>query len=96
VSTTAKSVSRTGVVSAAPTVSSARTAIPSIPDESNAGEERRAHTGSAVTRPTASPTGTRTVATLAGQPAAARDSRHAVWAASVGTSDTKGLFIGTA
>jgi hypothetical protein len=65
------------VVSAAPTVSAARTAIPSMPEESNAGEERRAHTGSAVTRPTASATGTRTASTRGRQPVAAHASRHA-------------------
>jgi hypothetical protein len=90
VSTTSKWVSRTGVVSAAPTVSAARTAIPSMPAASNAGEERRAHTGSAVTRPTASVTGTRTLSTRRGHPAAAHASRHASSACSAGTSDTNG------
>jgi hypothetical protein len=77
VSTISKSVTTTGVVSVAATVSDARTAMPSIPDESNAGEERRAHTGAAVTRPTASPTATWIVSTRAGHPAAARASRQA-------------------
>ncbi len=45
---------KTGAVSLAPTVSAARTAMPSIAAASKDGEERVAHTGSAVTRPTAS------------------------------------------
>ena len=79
------------MVSAAPTVSAARTAMPSIAAESNAGEDRSAHTGSAVTRPTASPTGSSTASTRGGQPAAAHASRHARRACSAGTSDTNGL-----
>ena len=94
-STTAKSSSSTGVVSAAPTVSAARTAMPSMAAESNAGDDRRAHTDSAVTRPTASPTGSSTASTRGGQPAAAHASRHARRACSAGMSDTNGLVIGT-
>jgi hypothetical protein len=45
--------SRTGVVSLAPTVSAACTAIPSIAAASKGGEEVRAQTGLAVTLPTA-------------------------------------------
>ena len=45
---------KTGVLSLAPTVSAARTAMPSMADASNEGEDRVAHTGAAVTRPTAS------------------------------------------
>ena len=80
------------MVSAAPTVSAARTAMPSIAAESNAGEDRRAHTGSAVTRPTASPTGSRDG--VDPRRAARRPrtrSRHAARACSAGTSDTNGL-----
>ena len=97
-STTAKSSSSTGVVSAAPTVSAARTAMPSIAAESNAGDDRSAHTDSAVTRPTASPTGSSTASTRGGQPAAAHASRHARRACSAGMSETNGLagsLIGT-
>ena len=56
VSTTSKAPAarRTGLVSLAPTVSAARTAMPSIAAASNGGEEVCAQTGSAVTRPTAS------------------------------------------
>ena len=69
--------------------------MPSIAAESNAGEDRRAHTDSAVTRPTASPTGSTTASTRGGQPAAAHASRHARRACSAGMSDTKGLVTGT-
>ena len=41
------------MLSLAPTVCAARTAMPSIADASKDGDERVAHTGSAVTRPTA-------------------------------------------
>ena len=46
----------------------ARTAMPSIADASNDGDERVAHTGAAVTRPTASCRPRRTASTRAGQP----------------------------
>ena len=59
-------------------------------DESNAGEDRSAQTGSAVTRPTAVATGTRTVSTERA-PAAARVSRQTECACAAGTSETKGL-----
>ena len=48
------------MVSLAPTVSAARTAMPSIAAASKGGEEVRAQTGSAVTRPTASSRRSRT------------------------------------
>ena len=57
------------MVSLAPRVSAARTAIPSMPAASNGGEDRVAHTGSAVTRPVACASGTRCAGSLAGQPA---------------------------
>jgi hypothetical protein len=95
VSTTANAApaSTIGRVSEAPTVSSARTAIPSMAAESNAGEERAAHTGPAVTLPTASATGRRTASTRAGQPAAARASRQATRASAAGTSEMYGLSL---
>ena len=64
-------------VSLGPTVAAATTAMPSIAAESKAGEDRRAHTASAVTRPTASPTGTRTAGTRSGHPAAAQAAAQA-------------------
>ncbi len=73
-------------------------AVGRVTAESNAGDDRSAHTDSAVTRPTASPTGTGTASTRGGHPAAAHVSRHADRACSVGTSDTNGLdgvLIGT-
>ena len=57
------------MVSLAPRVSAARTAIPSMAAASNGGEERVAHTGPAVTRPAASASGIRTAGSRAGQPA---------------------------
>ena len=73
-STTTKSpgAMSSGVLSFAPTVWEALTAIPSIAAESNGGEDRVAQIGSAVTRPMQSPTGTTTVSTRAGQPAASQ------------------------
>ncbi len=88
---TSKSIRVTGAVWLAPTVSTERTAMPSIPAESNAGEDRRAHTGSAVTRPIASASPSRCAPTLVGQPAATRAARHASSAATAGTSRMKGL-----
>src|SRR3954463_12398040 len=41
----------TGVLSVAPTVSAARTAMPSIAEASKDGDDRAAHTGAAGTRP---------------------------------------------
>ena len=81
----------TGVLSLAPTVSAALTAMPSIAEASNDGEERVAHTGSAVTRPTASPRARRTVSTRSGQPAAAHAARQAASASAAGTSWMKGV-----
>src|SRR5215210_5446642 len=81
----------TGVLSDAPTVSAARTAIPSMADASNDGDERVAHTGSAVTRPTASASPSRTVSTRGGQPAAAQAARQAASASAAGTSWMKGV-----
>ena len=79
------------MVSLAPRVSTARTAMPSMPAASNGGDERTAHTGPAVTRPAASCTGTRTAGIRAGQPAAARTSRQACIARATGTSRINGL-----
>ena len=66
---TRRARAKTGVLSLAPIVSAARTAMPSIAEASNDGDDRVAHTGSAVTRPTASCRPTRCVSTRAGQPA---------------------------
>src|SRR3954451_1093062 len=81
----------TGVLSLAPTVSAARTAIPSIAEASNDGDERTAHTGSAVTCPTASAGSSRTASTRSGQPAASHAARHAARAAAAGASWMKGV-----
>ena len=58
--------SRSGSASRAAPVSWLATAIPSIAAAGNAGEERRAQTGSAVTRPRASSTITRTAGSRRG------------------------------
>ena len=68
-----------GVVSLPPRVSAARTAIPSMPAASKGGEERVAHTGSAVTRPAASSSATRSAGSRAGQPPAARRRARRRW-----------------
>ncbi len=81
------------MVSLAPRVSAARTAIPSMPAASNGGEERVAHTGSAVTRPAACSSGTRCAGSLAGQPAASRAARQASSARAAGTSRMNGLPV---
>ena len=81
------------MVSLAPRVSAARTAIPSMPAASNGGEDRLAHTGSAVTRPTASASGTRCAGSRAGQPAASRAARQASRARAAGTSRMNGLSV---
>src|SRR5690242_10417047 len=65
--------------------------MPSIAAESKAGEDRIAHTDTAVTRPTASSTRISTASTRGGQPAAAHASRHACRACSAGMSETNGL-----
>jgi len=86
----------TGVLSLAPTVASARKAIPSIAAASNDGEERVAHTGSAVTRPMASCSPRRTLSTRSGHPAAAHAERQAMSASAPGTSRMNGVVaIGT-
>src|SRR3954462_777140 len=82
---------KTGVLSLAPTVSAARTAIPSIADASNDGDERTAHTGSAVTCPTAPASGNGTASPRSGPPAASQAARHAARAAAAGTSWMKGV-----
>src|SRR5215469_11476333 len=96
VSTTSYSsgASQTGVVSEAPSVSAERTAIPSMPDASNGGEDRTAHTGAAVTSPAASVTGTVMEGSRSGQPAAFRASRQAASASAAGTSRMNGLLSG--
>ena len=81
------------MVSLAPRVSAARTAIPSMPDASKGGDERTAQIGPAVTRPAACSTGTRVAGTLAGQPAASRASRQAACARAAGTSRMNGLAV---
>ena len=78
--------SRTGVVSLAPIVSAACTAMPSMAAASNGGDEVFAQTGSAVTRPTAWSSGSRTVSTRSGQPAAAQASCQAANASAAGRS----------
>ena len=75
-----------GVLSLAPTVSAARTAMPSMAEASKEGDERVAHTGSAVTRPTASASARRTGSRRSGQPAAASAARQAASASAAGTS----------
>ena len=79
------------MLSLAPTVSAARTAMPSIADASNDGDDRVAQTGSAVTRPTASWSPRRTGSTRSGQPAAAQAARQAASASAAGTSWMKGV-----
>src|SRR3954471_14300245 len=93
VSTTtyASGASHTGVLSLAPTVSAARTATPSIAEASNEGDERVAHTGAAVTRPTASWSPSRTASTRSGQPAAVHAARQAASASAAGTSWMNGV-----
>ena len=81
------------MVSLAPRVSAARTAIPSMPAASNGGEDRVAHTGSAVTRPVACASGTRCAGSLAGQPPASRAARQASRARAAGTSRRNGLPV---
>src|SRR5688572_19370062 len=78
--------SRTGVVSLAPIVSAACTAMPSIAAASNGGDEVFAQTGSAVTRPTAWSSGSRTVSTRSGQPVSAHASSQAAKASAAGRS----------
>jgi hypothetical protein len=82
---------RTGVLSLAPTVSAAWTAMPSIAAASKGGEDARAQIGSAVTRRTASASGNRTVSTRSGQPAAAQVSSQAASASAAGRSWMKGV-----
>ncbi len=93
VSTTSKepACSRTGAVSLAPAVSAASTAMPSIAAASKGGEERSAHTGSAVTRPTASSSGRRTTGRRSGHPAAAHARSHASSASAAGMSWMNGV-----
>src|SRR3954464_7851716 len=97
VSTTtyASAASQTGVLSLAPTVSAARTATPSIAEASNDGDERVAHTGAAVTRPTASWSPSRTASTRSGQAAAVHAARQAARASAAGTSWMKGVVATT-
>ena len=82
---------KTGVLSLAPTVSDARTAMPSMPAASNDGDERVAHTGSAVTLPTASCSPRRTASTRLGHPAASHAARQAASASAAGTSWMNGV-----
>src|SRR5580700_4550273 len=93
VSTTSKAPGAryAGVVSLAPSVSAARTAMPSIPAASNGGEDRTAHTGAAVTSPADSVTGTVITGSRSGQPAASRAARQAARACAAGTSVRNGL-----
>ena len=73
-STTSKSPTaiRAGRRSVAPLVSAARTAMPSMAEASKGGEERRAQTLCAVTRPAASASGRRTASRRSGQEAFAQ------------------------
>ena len=63
-----------------------------MPAASNGGEDRLAHTGSAVTRPAASATGTRCAGSRAGQPPASHAARQASRARAAGTSRRNGLL----
>jgi hypothetical protein len=65
--------------------------MPSIAERSPTGEERVAHTGSAVTRPTASANGTVIASSRCGHDAAAHVSIQVCRAASTGTSLMNGL-----
>ncbi len=80
------------MVSLAPRVSAARTAMPSIPAASNGGEDRVAQTGAAVTSPAASAMGTSMAGSRSGQPAASRAARQARRACAAGTSRMNGLL----
>src|SRR5215208_8107588 len=95
VSTVAKSpeANSSGVVGVAPTVVTARTAIPSMAAVSYAGEERRAQTASAVTRPIAASSRKRSCGTRAGHPAAEHASSHAASACAAGRSRMNGSAI---
>ena len=84
---------RTGLVSLAPTVSAACTAMPSIAAASNGGEEVCAQTGSAVTRPTASSSAIRTLSSRSGHPAAAQASSQAASASAAGRSWMNGVRL---
>src|SRR3954466_2418680 len=83
----------TGVLSLAPTVSAARTAIPSIAAASKDGDDRAAHTGAAVTRPTAAARSSRTGSTRSGHPAASHAARQVARAAAAGTSWMNGVVV---
>ena len=83
----------TGLVSLAPTVSAACTAMPSIAAASNGGEEVCAQTGSAVTRPTASSSAIRTLSSRSGHPAAAQASSQAASASAAGRSWMNGVRV---
>ena len=87
--------SRTGLVSPAPTVSPEWTAMPSMAAASNGGDDRVAHTGSAVTRPTAWSSGSRTTSSRSGQPAAAQASSHEASASAAGWSWMNGAARAT-
>ena len=69
-----------------PTVSEACTAMPSIAAASKGGDDERAQTGSAVTRPTAWSSGSRIASSRSGQPAAAHASSQAANASAAGRS----------
>src|SRR5215210_8869285 len=87
--------SRTGLVSLAPIVSAECTAMPSIAAASNGGDDRVAQMGSAVTRPTAWSSGSRTSSSRSGQPAAAHASSHAASASAAGRSWMNGAARAT-
>ena len=89
----ARASRRTGLVSLAPTVSAACTAMPSIAAASNGGEEVCAQTGSAVTRPTASSSAIRTLSSRSGHPAAAQASSQAASASAAGRSWMNGVRV---
>src|SRR5215467_5813005 len=67
--------------------------MPSMPAASNGGEDRLAHTGSAVIRPVASASGTRSAGSLAEQPPASRAARQASRTRAAGTSRRNGLPV---
>ena len=72
----ASGASSSGVVSLAPRLSTARSAMPSMAAASKGGDDREAQIGSAVTRPTASSSATVTAGTREGQAAAAQVCAH--------------------
>ena len=69
--------------------------MPSMAAASNGGDDRVAQTGSAVTRPTAWSSGSRTTSSRSGQPAAAHASSHEASASAAGWSWMNGAARAT-